>query len=228
MHRFNDKLTGETGIAYQYSEIDDDLGSRSLEHLLFPASLTYDGRNDPLNATDGWYAKLEGTPFIGLDTETIGARLYADARSYVGLGEDDRFVIAGRLQLGSVSGADLSEVPPEMLFFSGGAGTVRGHSYQSLAIDLGGGNRIGGRSFLALSSELRTKINDVWSVVAFADTGFVGQDSWGTENGDWHSGAGLGARYNTGIGPIRVDLATPLDGGAGEDFELYIGIGQAF
>lgn len=228
MHRFNDKLTGETGIAYQYSEIDDDLGSRSLEHLLFPASLTYDGRNDPLNATDGWYAKLEGTPFIGPDTDTIGSRLYADARSYVGLGEDDRFVIAGRLQLGSVSGAELSEVPPEMLFFSGGAGTVRGHSYQSLAIDLGGGNRIGGRSFLALSSELRTKINDVWSVVAFADTGFVGQDSWGTENGDWHSGAGLGARYNTGIGPIRVDLATPLDGGAGEDFELYIGIGQAF
>lgn len=228
MHRFNDKLTGETGIAYQYSEIDDDLGSRSLEHLLFPANLTHDDRDDPLDATDGWYVRLEGTPFISPDTDKIGSRIYADARSYIGLGEENRFVVAGRLQLGSVSGADLSEVPPDMLFFSGGAGTVRGHAYQSLAIDLGGGNRIGGRSFLALSSELRTRITDVWSVVAFADTGFVGQDSWGTENGDWHSGAGLGARYDTGIGPIRVDLATPLDGDAGQDFELYIGIGQAF
>ncbi len=227
-HRFDDDLIGEAGVMYQYSDIDDDLGSRTLEHLLFPASLTYDGRDDPLNATSGWYGKLEATPFIGLDSDTLGSRVYADLRSYVGLGEKDRVVLAGRLQLGTLTGADLSEVPPEMLFFSGGAGTVRGQSYQSLAIDLGGGNRIGGRSFLALSSEIRTKINDVWSVVAFADTGFVGRDSWDTENGDWHSGAGLGARYNTGIGPIRVDVATPLDGDAGEDFELYIGIGQAF
>ena len=55
----------------------------------------------------------------------------------------------------------------------------------------------------------------------------MGEDSQGA-NGDWHSGAGLGVRYDTGFGPIRVDVATPLDDDAGKDFELYIGIGQAF
>lgn len=227
-HIFSDRLEGEIGLAYLYSDIDDDLGSRRLRHLLVPARLTFDNRDDALNAKSGVFLDIEATPFLGLDQDTAGARLFADARSYLGLAENDRIVLAGRLQIGSVTGADLDEVPPEMLFFSGGAGTVRGQPYQSLAIDLGGGNRSGGRSFLGISGEVRAQVSGKWSMVAFADTGYIGQDSWGTRNGDWHSGAGLGVRYDTGVGPIRVDLATPLDDAAGEDFELYIGIGQAF
>jgi translocation and assembly module TamA len=65
--------------------------------------------------------------------------------------------------------------------------------------------------------------------VAFADTGFVGEDALGTGSGQWHSGAGFGARYFTAVGPIRFDVATPIDGDdAGSQLELYIGIGQAF
>jgi translocation and assembly module TamA len=65
-------------------------------------------------------------------------------------------------------------------------------------------------------------------LVLFADAGFVGADA-GFGNGDWHAGAGLGIRYDTPFGPIRVDIATPVrGGGVGEDIFLYIGIGQAF
>lgn len=227
-HIFSEELTGEAGIAYQFTDINDDLGSRTLEHLLFPASLTFDNRDEPLDARSGYYASLEVTPFLGLDQSSAGARVYGDARAYLGVGEEDSFVFAFRAQAGSVAGAGLTEVPPAMLFFSGGAGTVRGQPYQSLAVNLGGGTRLGGRSFLAFSGEVRAPVGGKFSAVAFADTGFVGQDSWGTENGDWHSGAGFGVRYETGIGPIRVDIATPLDDDAGENFELYIGIGQAF
>lgn len=227
-HVFSDNLTGEAGIAYQYTEIDDDLGSRTIEHILLPTSLTWDTRDDPLDARDGLYFSVEATPFVGVDQSVSGTRIYSDARGYLALDPNDRVIFAARAQLGSVNGADLTEVPPGMLFFSGGAGTVRGQPYQSLAVDLGGGKRLGGRSFFALSGEVRTDLKGKFGAVAFADTGFVGQDSWGTRNGDWHSGAGLGLRYDTGIGPIRVDIATPLDDDAGEDFELYIGIGQAF
>ena len=115
-----------------------------------------------------------------------------------------------------------------MLFFSGGAGTVRGQGYQSLAVDLGGGLTAGGRSFIGASAELRAKVTDVWSVVAFYDAGFIGEESFADGNGDWHFGAGLGVRYNTGIGPIRLDLATPVGAGSGSNIEFYIGIGQAF
>lgn len=227
-HIFNDNLTGELGVAYQYSEIEDDLGNRTRQHLLFPGKLTFDNRNDPLDATRGVYLGLEVTPFLGLNESGGGARIYSDTRSYFALGRDEDIVLAGRAQLGTVTGADLEDVPADMLFYSGGAGTVRGQGYQSLAVDLGGGNRIGGRSFMAFSAEIRAAVARKIDLVGFADTGYVGRDAFGGGTGDWHSGAGLGLRYDTGIGPIRVDVATPLDDDAGKSFELYIGIGQAF
>lgn len=224
---FSDELTGELGLAYQYTDVTDDAGSRVLQNILLPARLTYDNRDDTLDATKGFYADVSLTPLVGLNTGAAGARLYTDLRHYQTFGGDDDVTIAGRVQAGSIAGAGLTEVPPDLLFFSGGAGTVRGQGYQSLAVDLGGGNRLGGRSFLALSAEVRARLFDPISIVGFADAGFVGEDSVGN-NGDWHSGAGLGVRYDTGFGPIRVDVATPLDDDAGKDFEIYIGIGQAF
>ncbi len=227
-HIFSDTLTGEAGIAYQYSDIDDDLGSRRLEHLLFPARLTWDTRDDDLNAKHGVYLDLDVTSFAGLSGGGLGARVYFDARQYISLTRDGGLVLATRAQLGTVNGASLTEVPPEMLFFSGGAGTVRGQSYKSLGIDLPGGRQVGGRSFSAVSAELRADLSGPWSVVGFADGGFVGSGSWWDGASDSHYGAGLGVRYDTGLGPIRVDIATPLDSGAGNEVELYIGIGQAF
>lgn len=226
-HIFSDKLTGEASVGYRFSDIDDDLSSRRLQHLLFPVQLTWDDRDDKLDATKGWYLNLETTPFTEITNGASGVRLYADLRGYKALGRDDGVVLAARAQLGSVAGAGLPDIPPNMLFFSGGAGTVRGQPYQSLAVDFAPGRRIGGRSFLGFSGEVRAPVAKKLSLVAFADTGFVGRNSWGS-GGLWHSGAGLGARYATGIGPIRVDLATPLDSDAGNDFEIYIGIGQAF
>ena len=205
-----------------------DYQIKTASGALVPLRATWDTRNDPLDATDGAFVDVQAMPFVGVKGSQSGARLYADTRGFLSLGEDERFVLAGRAQIGSVSGARATEVPPGLLFYSGGAGTVRGQPYQSLSVDLGAGRRIGGRSFLALSGELRAKMRYGVSVVGFYDVGFVGADSWGAENGDWHSGAGLGLRYDTGIGPIRFDVATALDNGNEGDVELYIGIGQAF
>nr|WP_254656429.1 BamA/TamA family outer membrane protein [Roseovarius sp. 217] len=228
-HIFSDDLSGELGIAYRYSDISDDLGTRKLQHLLFPGSITWDRRNDPLNATSGIFLEVTLTPFIGLDQESgDGARIYADGRHYRSFGPDDRFVLAGRAQIGSIAGATVDEIPADMLFYSGGAGTVRGQSYQSLGVDIAPGVTVGGRAFAGFSGELRANINDKIQAVAFADTGFIGQDALGTGRGRWHSGAGFGARYFTPVGPIRVDIGTPLGDNLGEDFEIYIGIGQAF
>lgn len=228
-HVFSKYLTAEAGLSYRYSEIDDDLGSRSLQHLLFPLRVTWDRRDNALNAKSGQFADLSLTPFLGIEQGSgTGARLFADARTYHSLGKADRFTFAARAQFGSVAGADIDAVPADMLFYSGGAGTVRGQSYQSLGVDLSPGVTVGGRSFMGFSGELRTDVTKSIQAVTFADTGFVGQDALGSGKGEWHSGAGLGARYMTGVGPIRVDLATPLDGNAGKSYELYIGIGQAF
>lgn len=227
-HIFSDTLSGEVALAYQFSDVTDALGARRLEHVLFPARLTLDTRDKALDARKGMFVDLELTPFVGLGGGGSGARMLIDARHYVELGHSGGLILAARAQLGSVAGAQIAGVPPEMLFFSGGAGSVRGQPYQSLAVNLPSGQKVGGRSFAALSAELRARLKGPWSVVGFADGGFVGAGSWGNGTGNSHGGAGFGLRYDTGLGPIRVDIATPLDSDAGRDFEIYIGIGQAF
>ena len=227
-HIFSDELEGEIGLGYRYSEIDDAFGSRTIEQLFAPAKLRWDTRDDPLDANRGLYIGLEATGFVGLSGGGNGTRLYADARAYHTVGAEDGLTFAARAQVGTVNGASTADVPPGLLFFSGGPDTVRGQGYQSLAVTLPGGQRVGGRSFMGFSGEIRADITDTFQIVAFADTGFIGRDALGEGMGDWHSGAGIGGRYNTGLGPIRLDLATPLDGDAGKDFEIYIGIGQAF
>jgi len=226
-HIFSDQLEGEAAVFYRYSEIDDDLGTRTLQHLLLPLRLTWDRRNDELNPTSGLYLDVSLTPFIRTDDAAAGSRLYADLRDYLTFGEEERITLAGRAQIGSVAGADRRDVPADMLFYSGGAGTVRGQPYESLGVELNPGVTVGGRSFLGVSGELRGMVTDAIQAVVFADGGYIGEDALGTGEGEWHGGAGLGARYFTPVGPIRVDLATPLDD-AGSDLEIYIGIGQAF
>ena len=105
---------------------------------------------------------------------------------------------------------------------------MRGQPYQSLSVDLGGDVNVGGRNFVGLSGEARIKVFDKASVVLFADAGFIGAGSMPGKDGDWHSGAGLGLRYNTGVGPIRLDIAAPTSGDTGDGIQVYVGIGQAF
>lgn len=226
--RFTEDLTGELGLGLNYSETEDDLGYREFLLLTMPLSLTWDKRDNDLNPKSGWYIGAEATPFLNVNDTGSGARLYGDLRGYYGIGESKGTVLAGRLQVGSVVGPELDETQPEFLFYSGGAGTVRGQPYQSLTVDLGNGDETGGRSFLGLSGELRQDIGESWGVVAFADAGYISAEATPGSGGEWQSGAGLGVRYQTGIGPIRLDVATPTGGDTGSGVQIYIGIGQAF
>ncbi len=224
---FSKTLTAEAGVAYRYSDVRDDLGSRQFSHLALPLAATWDRRDDVLNPTRGTYLRSEAMPYFGLSNDSSGGRGYLDARAYRGLGANDGVVLAGRLQFGSIVGTTIAQTPPDLLFFSGGIGTVRGHSYQSLGIT-SGTTETGGRSFLGMSGEARVGVTEKIAAVAFYDVGYVGANSWVDNTGDWHSGAGLGLRYNTGIGPIRLDVATPVSGPGNGSIQIYIGIGQAF
>lgn len=229
IRRINDDVELEYGLGYGAGEIGDALGDRTYSLFYLPLQGTIDRRDDAFDPTSGYYANLAITPFAGLNGTDSGARIFGDGRIYRSFGEDDGVTLAFRGQVGSILGADAANVPASYLFFSGGGGTVRGQPYQSLAVDLGGGNEIGGTSFFSAQLEARVDVTDTIGVVGFYDTGFVGADEVPFENGAWHSGAGLGLRYETGIGPIRLDVATPTTGdNAGERIEVYIGIGQAF
>jgi translocation and assembly module TamA len=225
-HIFSETLSGTIGLGYGYAEVDDALGTYVFKTMELPVGVIWDTRDDKLNPTGGFYVGAEATPFLGFGTTGSGARLTADARAYRALG--DRFVLAGRLQLGSVVGPSIEDTPRDFLFYSGGGGTVRGQDYQSLGVTaLPGGVRSGGQQFAGLQTELRTDVTEKIGVVAFYDIGYVAAEDWGDAYADWQSGAGLGLRYDTGIGPLRVDVATPVSGGDG-GVQIYIGIGQSF
>jgi translocation and assembly module TamA len=138
-------------------------------------------------------------------------------------------VLAGRAQLGAVIGADLAATPRDFLFYSGGGGSVRGLPFQSLGVT-SGGISTGGLGFAALSGEVRVRVNGSVSVALFADAGRVSSEAFSVA-ADWHAGGGFGIRYDTPIGPLRLDLAAPLRRNAtatGGRFQIYLGIGQAF
>ncbi len=220
-----DDLTVEYGLGYLYSDTTDDFEQEVYQLLTLPLAAENDRRDDRLDPTEGYYLDLEVTPFVGLAGTSGGARVELDSRVYYGT---EALTFAGRLQLGSLFGPSLTESPPFYRFFSGGGGSVRGQGYQSLALDVGG-NRSGGRSFLGLSGEIRRDVTEDIQLVGFADWGYVGAESFPDFTGESHAGAGIGLRYQTGIGSIRLDLATPVAGDTdSSSLYIYVGIGQAF
>lgn len=226
---YSDHLKAEAALELRYvNTFDDFYGERDFFFLNAPISATLDHRDDVLNPTTGYYLKAEAMPFVRLDASDVGLRFFADGRIFRAVGEAKRLVFAGRAQIGSTLGPDLADLPPDFLFYSGGGGTVRGQPYQSLGVDLGGGNVSGGKSFVGLSGEVRAAITDTIGIVGFVDAGFVSADTLFADSGDWHAGAGLGLRYDTGIGPIRLDVAAPVGGDTGDGVQFYVGIGQSF
>ena len=228
---FSKQLTGEFGISFSRSEVTDLYlpgdPVRRLNLLSFPTAITLDRRDDPLNATEGLYLRAELEPFSIVNEGEPGARYALDLRGYRALGAEQRVVLAGRLQMAGMFGPDAAEAPPQFLLYSGGGGSVRGQPYRALDVDYGT-TRLGGRSFLGLSTEMRVDVTDAIGVVGFADAGYVGAESFVDGSGDWHAGAGLGLRYDTPVGPIRFDVAGPVAGDTGSGLQFYIGIGQAF
>ena len=225
-YRRDRRRTFTAGLALEAARTRDDLGTREYTLVSLPLSAEYEGRDDPLDPLSGWYGKADVTPFAGIDGIGSGARVLLDLRGYRSL--NDRTVLALRGQLGSIVDPEITDTPSSYLFYSGGSSTVRGHAYQSLGVTLPGGAETGGRSLLTVAAELRRSLKGNFGVVAFAEAGYVGAESFPNgSDGTWHSGAGLGVRYDTGIGPIRFDLAVPVTGD-GDGFQMYIGIGQAF
>lgn len=225
---FSKTATGQIEWDISKSTATDDLGTRRFTILSMPITATQDLRDDKLDPGKGIYLAGGLTPFTDIENQVTGLRSTLDARTYHRFDTKLPLTLAGRVQVGSLTGARIRDVQPDMLFYSGGGGTVRGQPYQSLGVDLGGGIVTGGRSFLGASVELRARKGD-YGAALFADTGYVGEETFPNGHGGaWQSGAGIGFRYFTSLGPFRADLAWPVAGGTGKGVQLYIGIGQAF
>jgi translocation and assembly module TamA len=232
-HIFTDSLSGKAGLSYDYAKIEDAAGEATYRALSLPLGVIWDRRDSKTDATRNIYAEVEVKPFLGFGITDSGTRVKMDLRGYKAFGAERRLVMAARVQAGAVIGASLLGTPRDYLFYSGGGGTVRGQPYQSLGVnvlrdELGATYQTGGKTFVGGSVEARVKVGDALGVVGFVDVGRVDAETPFSDFGGWQAGAGLGVRYATPVGPIRLDLAAPVAGGTGDGIQVYLGLGQAF
>ncbi|WP_208437182.1 autotransporter assembly complex protein TamA [Bartonella taylorii] len=229
-HIFNSNLSGQVAIEASngYSH-DVYFGNRHFTTIGLPSSLIYDSRNNKFNATKGLYGEVSVEPFYEIRSNNFVAKMTVEGRSYWALDEKDRFIFAARAKFGKILGSDKAQVPSDTLFFAGGGGSVRGYAYRNIGIKTEQDAIVGGRALVEGSAELRFSLNDKIGVVSFLDGGFVGGKAFADFSQKIKWGAGIGGRYMTGIGPLRIDLAFPLKRGKSDPrIGFYVGIGQAF
>lgn len=225
---FSDTLTGQFGTFVSYGEYDDVFGVRRFGLAGLDSSLEYDTRDNELDPTTGYFARIAAKPFYEWEYGNAVGKFESELRAFHALGAEERTVLAARLKVGSIVGAPISQLPQDELFLAGGGTSVRGYPYRSIGVNVPGGVS-GGRSLFEASAEVRQDITDSIGIVGFADVGSVADGSMPDFSGDIRIGAGIGLRYNTGLGPLRLDVAFPLDRQEGDpNFAIYAGIGQAF
>lgn len=235
--KFSDLWSGSVGVAAEDERILQEGETRDYTLVGIPVNAKYDntGVTNPLeDPLHGVRASLTVTP-----TESFGASsatffiIQANASGYVDVGSlgwtaPGKSVIALRGLVGTAQGASLFSLPPDQRFYGGGSATVRGYKYQSIGPQFPDNKPIGGTSIDAATIELRQRLYDNFGAVAFVDAGQVGETSK-PFTGTVHVGVGLGVRYYTAIGPVRFDVAFPLNKQPGGDrFEVYVGLGQVF
>ncbi len=220
------------GLGYKYAAVrDGDDRIRQRYGLLYlPLAKRWDRSDDLLDPHRGWRGYLGVTPYqdlLGSDLSFL--RLRASVTRYTPLRRTGRLGWANRLVFGSLVGASRSRVPADERFYAGGGGSIRGYAYQSVG-ELDNRTPLGGNSLGLVSSELRWRFRDPLGVVVFLDGGGAFRESVPEFGEEWRWGAGLGLRYHSPIGPVRIDAASPLNRREDVDdrVHVYVSIGQAF
>jgi translocation and assembly module TamA len=191
-----------------------------------PGQVGFDRSNDLLDPVRGYRVNLRVSPEASLGSgKQIYARVILDGSYYYPV--NDSIVVAARARVATISGISRDNLAPSRRFYGGGGGSVRGFGYQQLGPKDPNNDPIGGRSLNEFALEGRYRFGN-FGVVGFVDAGQAYESSV-PKFDDWRMGVGLGGRFYTNFGPVRLDLATPLNRRPGESrVSVYVSIGQAF
>ncbi len=228
--KFGGPWSGSVGLDGEQERVTQQGETQDYTLISLPISLKYDDTDNLLDPTQGIRATASVAPTqpVAGPQSSLFVTLQTSGSTYFDLGEPGRSILALRGAFGEVVGATAQHLPPDKRFYAGGSATVRGYKYLSVGPHFADNKPRGGTALVAATVEFRQRILDSYGAVAFVDAGQValnGAPFTGTPG----VGAGVGIRYYTSIGPIRLDVAVPVvklpDSGS---FELYIGLGQAF
>jgi translocation and assembly module TamA len=229
-HRFNQNFWVQAGLEAQKGDATDALGTVNYTLVGVPVSANFDTTDSKLDPTRGVRVNVSAVgfgTFLGSSLDLVQAK--AGASAYYSIDADSRYVLAGRVAAGAMGGPQLDEIPANWRFYAGGGGSVRGYAYNELGPTVFWGAVVGGKSLFDASAELRVKVTDTIGVVPFFDIGNAFASNFPNFDQHLFTAAGLGLRYYTSVGPIRLDVAFPLERHAGTGpVAVYVSIGQSF
>ncbi|MDA8231022.1 MAG: autotransporter assembly complex protein TamA [Magnetospirillum sp.] len=196
-----------------------------------PFELRHDSTDSILDPSTGDRMVLTDQPFLNvLGTLTPFNRISLYDTRYLQVFDRPRTVLAGWLRAGAIQGVGVFQVPANRRFYVGGGGSVRGFGYQKAGPIDTAGVSVGGASELSFGGEVRVKVTDTIGLVPFLEGGRAYEQRLPDFSQEMFWGAGIGVRYYTPIGPVRADIAFPLNPRPGIDdgYQLYFSLGQAF
>jgi translocation and assembly module TamA len=219
------------GLAYRLTEVDNDDEVRRFNLFSIPLIAEFTNADNLLDPTSGVTLAARMEPFTDIgQRETSFVLWNLSGRHYLPLTKNKSIVLATRGRYSLLAGTNRDSIPEDMLLYAGGGGSIRGYAHQYAGELDEDDDPLGGVSAVDFSAELRFRINREYGVALFGDGGgaFSGRNPSDREDYFWGVGAGL--RYFTPIGPIRADVAVPLERREDVDslFQIYISLGQAF
>ena len=228
---FNKHITGSLGVAYRFVEIKEDDDEQLFGLLSVPGNVSLDYSDSLLDPSSGWRLFLDAAPFV--DMLGIGTNFFKSSVTttrYFRFWNEPRTVLALRGSTGAIFGTSRSGVPADERFYSGGGGSVRGLGFQLAGPVDDDNDPLGGASFVEFGTEFRVKAIGDLEFVTFFDGGTVFSTPLPNGSEDLQFGTGVGLRYISPVGPLRLDVGFPLDRRRNVDaaFQIYLSIGQAF
>jgi translocation and assembly module TamA len=221
-----------TATAERQAGVNGGFGPRQTYFIAaVPLYAQFDTSDDLLNPTKGYRLSTHLSPETSRTdkVQSFYLRAQGDASYYLSMSE--RIVLAARARVASIPGASIDAIAPSRRLYAGGGSSVRGYGYQAIGPHNSHGDPTGGRSLVEASVEARIQtpwLGGALGLVPFVDAGTVGTSSTPSFN-EIKIGAGLGVRYNTSFGPIRVDVGVPLNPGPDDGpVGVYVALGQAF
>lgn len=205
--------------------------TRNYTLVSFPLEARQDDTNDLLDPTRGNRLRVQVRPFVTALGGTVGFnRFELHDSAYLQVLDAPRLILAGWARFGTITGTGLDAVPADKRFYVGGGGSVRAYGYQMAGPVNDAGTPTGGLSELAFGGEVRAKITDTIGIAPFIEAGEAYEERTPRPGRDLLWGAGLGVRYFTPIGPVRADVAVPINPRPGVDdsYQVYLSLGQAF
>jgi translocation and assembly module TamA len=228
---FSKKVQGSIGFTLEYDEITRSANDNNFFLISAPMFIKYSSANNLLNPTHGQMIVYRAAPY----KSAISPAKYFFKQNlvysvYIPLESNRRFIFALRMQLGSIFGAKVFDLPLTKLFLGGSDDDLRGYKYKTVSPLNANGDPIGGRSCIYFSFEPRIRITDKIGLVPFSDFGVISEKEYPSVNEKWYKSLGMGFRYFSFFGPIRLDIAFPMDRRSNIDsrYKIYVNVGQSF